>query len=46
MGDESIRESLIPPATPETSSLIRRMYIGHFLARWGARCDVSFLYRI
>lgn len=36
MGDGNIREPLISPHPPD-SSLIRRMYAGHFLARWGAR---------
>ncbi|CAA7406232.1 unnamed protein product [Spirodela intermedia] len=36
MGDDNIREPLVRPPPPD-SSLVRRMYAGHFLARWGAR---------
>jgi hypothetical protein len=25
------------------ASLLRRLYVGHFLARWGARCAETFL---
>ncbi|XP_042385181.1 solute carrier family 40 member 1-like [Zingiber officinale] len=40
--ESNVREALLPGTSqpcllPPSASLIRRMYMGHFLARWGAR---------
>nr|XP_010921057.1 solute carrier family 40 member 1 isoform X1 [Elaeis guineensis] len=37
--EENMRQPLLPGSSQQSldQSLIRRMYVGHFLARWGAR---------